>query len=225
MEFKILEKVLEANENLASEIRVLLRKRKVGMVNLISSPGSGKTTILEKTIPILKERYRIGIIEGDVETDRDAQRLKRFDLPMVLINTLGACHLDSESILKALEELPLQELDIVFVENVGNLVCPAEFDIGEKAKVAVISTPEGDDKPQKYPLLFREAEVVLLNKIDLLGSLNFDRNHFYRDLHNLNSHMRVIEMSAYKEEGLEEWIEWLETKVFLKEELKLYKAH
>jgi len=215
-----MQKVLEANDNLALDIRSLLREKRVSMVNLISGPGSGKTTILEKTIPLLKEKYSIGIIEGDIETDRDAQRLKLFSLPMVLINTHGACHLNSGSILNALEALPLDDLDIIFVENVGNLVCPAEFDIGEMAKVAVLSTPEGDDKPSKYPLLFRESALVLLNKIDLLSAVDFNLHNFYDDLKRLNGCVSVIEMAATKKIGLEQWVQWLETTIIAKEESK-----
>jgi len=213
MDYKVMKKVLEANEFLAGDIRRLLAEKKTVMFNLISSPGSGKTTILEKTIPLLSSKYKIGIIEGDVETERDAQRLQRFDLPMVLINTHGACHLDSETVLSALQEMPLDDLDIIFVENVGNLVCPAEFDIGENGKIAVLSTPEGDDKPQKYPLLFRECKLVLLNKIDLLSVVNFSLSDFCEDLSTLNGSIPILEMAATSGMGVDEWLQWIEQAV------------
>lgn len=210
---KILQNVLAANEKKAAEIRELLRQKKIVMFNLISSPGSGKTTLLEKTLPLLSKKYRVAVIEGDVETDKDAKRLENYNVPIALINTSGACHLESVSIEKAFESLDLDDLDIIFVENVGNLVCPAEFDIGEDAKIAVISTPEGDDKPIKYPLLFREASLAILNKIDLLEFVGFDLQSFYSDIKKLNPKLKVMEMSCRKEEGLQSWIAWLEEKI------------
>lgn len=213
MEFKVLQKILAEEDNVAADIRRLLQKHHIAMVNLISSPGSGKTTLLEKTLPMLSKRYRLGVIEGDVETDRDAQRLRKCEVPMVLVNTHGACHLNSMTIFNALQELPLHDLDLVFIENIGNLVCPAEFDVGEAAKIAVLSTPEGDDKPLKYPFLFRESRLCLLNKIDLLESVDFNRKRFYGDLKAVNPLLPVIEISATKGEGLEQWVEWLEAVV------------
>jgi hydrogenase nickel incorporation protein HypB len=216
MKFTVMKKVLEANEHLANDIRELLKEKNVTMINLISSPGSGKTTILQKVIPLLKKRYSVGIIEGDVETDRDARRLQGCDVPMVLINTQGACHLDSESILNALNTMPLDTLDVIFVENVGNMVCPAEFDIGEDAKIALISAPEGDDKPLKYPLLFREAEVIVLNKIDLLPHIPFDKEVFYGDIRQLNGSIPLLEMAAAHDIGVEALVLWLENKISLR---------
>lgn len=204
-----MQSVLQANEKKAAEIRLLLQQKKVFMINLISSPGSGKTALLEKTLPILKEKYRLAVVEGDVETDRDAKRLESYGVPIALINTSGACHLESVSIEKALGALDLDNLDLIFVENVGNLVCPAEFDIGENAKIAVLSTPEGDDKPIKYPLLFREASLVILNKMDLLEYVNFNLANFYHDLKNLHGDLEVIEVSCKTALGIEKWISWI----------------
>lgn len=204
-----MQNILQANEKKAAEIRELLAQKKVFMVNLISSPGSGKTTLLEKTLPILKEKYQVAVIEGDVETDRDARRLDNYGVPVALINTSGACHLESVSIEKAFSVLDLDKLDLIFVENVGNLVCPAEFDIGENIKVALLSTPEGDDKPAKYPLLFREASLVILNKIDLLEYVNFSLPNFYADLKNLHGNLEVIETSCKSGSGIDQWINWL----------------
>ena len=225
MDYKVMKKVLEANEFLAGDIRQLLAEKQTVMFNLISSPGSGKTTLLEKTIPLLSGKYKIGIIEGDVETERDAIRLQRFAIPMVLINTHGACHLDSETVLGALQQMPLDDLDIIFVENVGNLVCPAEFDIGENSKIAVLSTPEGDDKPQKYPLLFRECKLVLLNKIDLLSVVNFNLSNFCEDLSTLNGNIPILEMAATSGTGIDEWLQWIEGTVQQEREAWLQEAN
>jgi hydrogenase nickel incorporation protein HypB len=213
MEIKMMKNILNANQDKADEIRAFLNEKKTLMVNLIGSPGSGKTTLLEKTLERLKEKYSLAVIEGDVATDRDARRLQKYDCPIVLINTEGACHLESISIQRALNEFDVENTDVVFVENVGNLVCPAEFDIGEFAKIAVLSVTEGDDKPEKYPLLFREAQLVLLNKTDLIEFTDFSKEAFYNDLRKINGKLPVYELSCRKEEGIESWISWLEDKV------------
>lgn len=216
MAIKIMQNVLEANDSKAAELRDLLREKSIVMLNLISSPGSGKTTLLEKTIPLLKDKYKVAIIEGDVETDRDMQRLAQFEVPIALINTSGACHLESVSIEKAFALFDLDNLDLIIVENVGNLVCPAEFDIGEDAKVALVSVPEGDDKVIKYPLLFREAEFAILNKIDLLEHSGFNMESFYADLRQINANLEVLEMSCKQDVGVDQWIGWLEQKILAK---------
>lgn len=200
---KIMQNVLAADAAKAATIRTLLKEKNVVMLNLISSPGSGKTTILEKILPSLKNILNIAVIEGDVETARDAERLAKLDIPVSLINTSGACHLESTSIEKAIESFDLNRLDLIFVENVGNLVCPAEFDIGETAKIAMLSIPEGDDKLLKYPLLFREAQLLILNKIDALRYTDFNKERFYCDLRELNQELQVLETSCTTEEGLE----------------------
>ncbi|MCP4399727.1 MAG: hydrogenase nickel incorporation protein HypB [bacterium] len=215
MEIKVLKKVLGANEDTARQTRRLLAEKKVLMLNLISSPGSGKTTLLEKTLQFLQDKYNVAVIEGDVATDKDAQRLKCFNAQIVLINTEGGCHLTSPSIQRALQELELNTLDLVFIENVGNLVCPSGFDLGERAKVAVVSTAEGDDKPAKYPMLFRQAKLVILNKVDLLelDSVNFDKEEFYRSLNKLNAEVPVAETSCTTGQGLERWFDWLRNQI------------
>jgi hydrogenase nickel incorporation protein HypB len=218
MEIVIKQNLLQANDAKASEIRILLREKKILMVNFISSPGSGKTSLLEKTIPLLKKKYRLAVIEGDVETDRDAQRLEKCDVPIALINTCGSCHLESVCIEKALISLNLDNLDVIFVENVGNLVCPAEFDIGEDAKVAMLSTPEGDDKVIKYPLLFREAAIAILNKVDLSPYVCFNFEDFYRDIKAINSGISVIELSCHNNHGISDWIKWLELQIARKKQ-------
>jgi hydrogenase nickel incorporation protein HypB len=206
---KVMQNVLAANDSKASEIRNMLRENHIIMLNLISSPGSGKTTLLEKTIPLIKDKINIAVIEGDVETQRDAERLEKFAIPISLINTSGACHLEAVSIEKALSAFDLDNLDLIFVENIGNLVCPAEFDIGEYAKIALISVPEGDDKILKYPLLFNQAQLVILNKIDLLDATDFDKQKFYGDLKQVNSNMPVMEISCKNNIGIDAWINWL----------------
>jgi len=209
MEIKIMKNILDRNQNKADEVRKLLELKKVIMVNIISSPGAGKTTLLERTCEEFGEKFRIGIIEGDVTTDRDAQRLKKYGIPIVVINTEGGCHLDSHSISKVLDYFELDKLDVLFVENVGNLICPSQFDLGESFKLALVSTTEGDDKPDKYPMLFREAKAVLLNKIDLVPYTNFKYNNFRSDLKRINANIPLFEVSCTRGDGLKEWFEWI----------------
>jgi len=205
--------VLDRNQNKANEIRVLLQEKKVLMVNLISSPGAGKTTLLDKTIENLLNKFRIGVIEGDITTDRDAQRLKKHDIPIVVINTEGGCHLDSHSISKALPEFDLDNLDVLFVENVGNLVCPSHFDLGESFKLALVSTAEGDDKPIKYPMLFREAKAVILNKTDLIQYTNFNIKNFLIDLNNVNGKVPLFEVSCTNNSNMDQWYNWISKQI------------
>jgi len=204
---------MDRNQDKAEIIRKQLKEQNIKMYNFISSPGAGKTSLFEKTLESLKDSMKIGIIEGDVSTDRDAQRLKQYDLPIVLINTDGGCHLDSNSIEKALESFNLDVLDVLFVENVGNLVCPSNFDLGETSKIAVVSTSEGDDKPIKYPMLFRDAEAVVLNKMDLLQYTNFNYDAFCQDLRKVNPNVPLFETSCTKGDGLAEWYGWLHKKI------------
>ncbi|MFW6101573.1 MAG: hydrogenase nickel incorporation protein HypB [Bacteroidota bacterium] len=209
MEIKVMKRVLDKNQDKAEQVRALLREKQIKMYNFISSPGAGKTALLERTLAHMNGEIRIGIIEGDVSTDRDAQRLKQYNNPIVLINTEGGCHLDSNSIERALGELDLDKLDVIFVENVGNLVCPTNFDLGENSKIALVSTSEGDDKPIKYPMLFRDAKAVILNKMDLLDYTNFSYKNFVKDLREVNPNVPLIETSCSKNTGLEGWYGWL----------------
>lgn len=208
-----MKRVLDKNQDKAEEIRGLLKEKGIKMYNFISSPGAGKTALLERTLEYMNGDLRIGIIEGDVSTDRDAQRLKQYNNPIVLINTEGGCHLDSNSIERALGEFNLDELDAVFIENVGNLVCPSHFDLGETSKIALVSTSEGDDKPIKYPMLFRDAKAVILNKMDLLEYTNFSYQNFVKDLREVNPNVPLIETSCSKNTGLEEWYDWLRKEI------------
>lgn len=209
MEIKIMRNILDRNQNKAAEIRQIMADRRVLMVNIISSPGAGKTTLLERTCELIGRDFNIGVIEGDVTTDRDAQRLKKYDIPIVVINTEGGCHLDSHSISKVIDTFDLETLDLLFVENVGNLICPSQFDLGETFKLAVVSTTEGDDKPGKYPMLFREAEGVILNKTDLIPYTNFNKSFFINDLRKINPKVPLFELSCTKGDGLDEWIRWI----------------
>lgn len=209
MEIKIMKDILDRNQNKAEEVRTLLREKKVMMVNIISSPGAGKTTLLERTCEAMADKTRIGVIEGDVATDRDARRLQKYNIPIVCINTGGGCHLDSHSISKVLGHFDLDQTDLLFVENVGNLICPSQFDLGETFKLAVVSTAEGDDKPAKYPMLFTGARAVILNKTDLIPYTNFNVAAFESDIVSLNPGITIIKTSATGGEGTDRWIGWL----------------
>lgn len=200
--------VMAADEKIAEKIRKDFSKRGVLMLNLIGSPGSGKTALLEGTLkdPV----FRSVVLEGDVATSRDAERIARTGTPVVQINTRGGCHLEANLVEKALGDLEMEGVDVVFVENVGNLVCPAEFDLGEDHKVALCSVPEGPDKPLKYPHLFMKAEAVLLTKVDLLEHLDFDRNLFWKDVKELNPRAERLEVSALRGYGMAEWISVVE---------------
>ncbi len=205
------QEILQENEHQAEENRA--RFGGVFVVNLIGSPGCGKTTLLEKTLTALKEEFRMAVIEGDIYTTKDARRIEACGVSVVQVNTAGGCHLSAEITAKAASNLNLGALDLLFIENVGNLVCPAEFDLGEDCKAAVLSIVEGDDKPAKYPLLFREAGVVVLNKCDLQPYTNFDMDSALADLRGLNASAPVFSLSAAKGEGLDPWFDWLRSAV------------
>lgn len=201
--------ILGANQLLAGRNRSQFKSRGILVVNLMSSPGSGKTTILEKTIETLGQQIKMAVIEGDLYTDQDAQRIEQKGVQVVQINTEGTCHLDASMIDKAYRSLELQDLDLIFIENVGNLVCPAEFDLGEDFKVVVISTAEGNDKVTKYPLIFHEARAVLVNKIDLLPYTDFDLDRLAGDLEKINPGAISFRISGRTGVGIEEWNQWL----------------
>ena len=208
--------VLDHNKNKANEVRSLMKENNVLLVNLISSPGAGKTSLLDCTLEKLKNKFKVAVIEGDIATDRDAQRLKKHKVPIVVINTEGGCHLDSHSISKALPKFNLENLDVIFIENVGNLVCPSHFDLGESFKLALVSTTEGDDKPIKYPMLFREAKVILLNKIDLLEHTNFSKSSFLKDLNKVNGKVPYFEISCTGNINMEKWYDWISNQIISK---------
>lgn len=200
--------ILGANDLLARRNRGIFARQGTLVVNLMSSPGSGKTTVLERSIDHLHDRLRLGVIEGDLYTDQDARRIEKKGVPVKQINTQGACHLDAGMVGEAFASIG-ENLDLLFIENVGNLVCPAEFDLGEDFKAVVISTTEGNDKPSKYPLVFRKARVVLLNKIDLLPFTDFSVEQFREDMVKINPQAPVFMVSGRTGEGFEEWIAWL----------------
>ncbi len=213
MKIPVIRKILETNEERSNQLREKFDKNKTLVLNLISSPGAGKTTLLERTLSSLKSDFKMGVIEGDIQTTADAQRIAKTGVSTVQINTEGACHLDSNMIFAATEKMNITDLDILYIENVGNLVCPAEFKVGEDFKIALLSIPEGDDKPEKYPLLFSEAKVLLLNKIDLLPYLDFDVEKVKKVVKSLNNDIEIIPVSAKTGEGFDAWLEWIKNEV------------
>ncbi|HEX3031972.1 MAG TPA: hydrogenase nickel incorporation protein HypB [Bacillota bacterium] len=209
MEISIKTDVLKGNEDQAAANRAIFNKEGITALNIMGSPGAGKTTILERTIQLAKARLKLGVIEGDIFTTKDADRIEGQGVPVTQINTGGACHLDAVMVNKALKELPLAELELIIIENVGNLVCPVEFNLGEHLKVAILSVIEGDDKPLKYPLIFRESTVVLLNKMDLLPFCDVNLENMKQDIYSINPQIKLFEVSARTGEGMEQWVEWL----------------
>ncbi len=209
----VLEKILSENDRLADENRAELQGHGIRTVNLMSSPGAGKTTLLAKTIPALSQSLRVGVVEGDIATSIDADQLEGLGAQVSLINTDagfgGECHLDAIMVRAGLAKLDLEELDLLLIENVGNLVCPAEFDVGQDARAMVYAITEGEEKPLKYPVMFHAVDAVVVNKIDLLPHLRFDMDTFRTNLEKINPHAKVFELSAETGEGLEAWVEWL----------------
>lgn len=208
----IVRNVLEANERRAAKLTDYFAERKILCLNLMSSPGAGKTSLLERTLVDLKGEFKMAVIEGDLQTDNDARRVAATGAQAVQVNTEGGCHLDSSMIEDAIGVLDMQDLDILFIENVGNLVCPAEFDLGEDSKVTLLSVTEGDDKPEKYPLMFNLSEVSVLNKVDLLPYVDFDMERARGFMRALNKDIIIFGVSCKTSEGLEGWYEWLRKK-------------
>lgn len=203
-------KVLSENDRIAAGLRAKFREHGILCVNLISSPGSGKTSLLERTLQSLPSSTRVAVLTGDIQTDNDAKRLSRFGFPAKQITTGGTCHLDALRIERALEEWPLDRLDYLVIENVGNLVCPSSYDLGEAGKIVMLSVTEGEDKPLKYPSIFAKSELLILNKIDLLPYVPFDiakAREFARQVH---PGMEILGVSCTTGEGIEHWIQWLE---------------
>lgn len=207
--------VLGANDALAKENKEFFTLHNIFVLNMIGSPGCGKTTILEKTLELAKESMlHISIIEGDIATSLDAERIGKYERPVLQINTEGGCHLNANQIKGAIKTgFITEDTNILIIENVGNLVCPAEFNLGENVKVVILSVSEGDDKPLKYPSIFSKAEVVIINKMDLIGLSNFDKEKVKKDIKHLNPNAHIFEISATKEEGFKSWIDWLKTHV------------
>jgi len=214
-EIKVYRNLMGANDEWAKKSRTLLSEKQLCMINLIGSPGSGKTALLEATAAICKDELRFAVLEGDVETTKDAERMTAAGVLsyQLLTKGSGTCHLSAKMVYEAMNDLPLNELDLVVVENVGNLICPAEFDIGDLAKIAVLSVTEGEEKPLKYSALFREASAVVLTKIDLLPYVPFSIETCIANIIKINPDIPIFQIHSLKREGLEPWIAWLQQKV------------
>jgi hydrogenase nickel incorporation protein HypB len=208
-----LTKVLDANDRQAQENREHFEKHGVYAINLMSSPGAGKTSLIEATVEALRDEVRIGVIEGDLETDLDAQRIKNKGAPAYQITTGGACHLDAFMVHEGIHNLPLENLDIVFIENVGNLVCPASYDVGAHMNVVLLAVTEGDDKPEKYPVMFRNADLLVITKTDLLPYVDFSIERAVKSARKIKPNIDFIALSCKTKEGLEDWLEYIKLKV------------
>ena len=215
-DFKILEikeNVFENNNLRADTLRKNLKAQKKFLLNLMSSPGSGKTTLLSATIAALKSEFRIGVLEADIDSDVDAEAISKTGAKVIQLHTGGMCHLDAYMTEKGLKELETEDLDIIFLENIGNLICPAEFDTGAAKNVMILSVPEGDDKPLKYPLMFQVCDVLLITKIDAAEFFTFNTDNCVKYVKKLNPNIKIIPVSALKNEGMEPWLEWLKTEI------------
>jgi hydrogenase nickel incorporation protein HypB len=206
-------KVLEKNDEIAAKNRKLFKKNNVFTANLVSSPGSGKTSVVEKTLEYFKGKMKISVIEGDVQTNLDAERVSKYGVPVVQIVTNGSCHLEAKLVQDALQNLKLTDADVLFIENVGNLVCPATYDLGEDMKVVIASTTEGDDKPLKYPRMFINASVLLINKIDLIPYINCSMEELKKNALQINPELEIFELSCTTGEGIDKWCKWLESRI------------
>ncbi len=213
MEIQVMKNILGENDRTAAENQALFKEKGVYVLNLMGSPGAGKTSLLEKTMEFLKDEIPMAVIEGDLFTSRDAERIEKHGVPVIQINTAGGCHLDAPMVQKTAQKLELDKLELLIVENVGNLVCPAEFAVGEDEKAVVLSVTEGDDKPMKYPLIFKESAIALLNKVDILPYTNFDLAQAKEDITTLHPGMQVLELSCTTGQGLAEWCTWLRNRV------------
>lgn len=213
MKVSVVKNILEANDRIAQENRVIFDEKDLLVFNLMSSPGAGKTSLLEKTIDALKEELKIGVIEGDIQSSQDAERIAEKGVPTVQINTGGACHLDGNMIRDTFKEFDFDSLDLLVVENVGNLVCPAEFKVGEDFKAMILSVTEGEDKPAKYPLMFHKSKVLLINKIDLLPYVDCSVEKIREEALKINPGMTIFEVSCKTGEGLDAWYDWVREEV------------
>ncbi|MEE1114958.1 MAG: hydrogenase nickel incorporation protein HypB [Eubacterium sp.] len=201
--------VIADNDREAGKVRKYMREKKVFLVNLMASPGAGKTTTLVRTINALKDKYRIGVMEADVDSDVDAATVQAAGAKVIQLHTGGSCHMDANMTFRGIEQLGMEDIDVLFLENIGNLVCPAEFDVGAAKRVAILSVPEGDDKPLKYPLMFQVCDLLMIGKIDVKPVFNFDEEACRKYVRELNPTMPVIPVSAKTGEGFDAWIDWL----------------
>lgn len=209
----VVEDILSANDRLAASNRERLDAAGVFAINLMASPGAGKTSLITRTVEALRDDFTIGAVDGDIATTLDADRIAALGIPAVQVNTGGTCHMDAVMLQEALPKLPLDELDLLIVENVGNLVCPASFDLGVHRKVLIASVPEGDDKPYKYPVMYRGVDVVVLNKTDVLDAFDFDVDYFRRGVEALNPELGFLPLSCKTGEGMESWVAWLRREI------------
>jgi hydrogenase nickel incorporation protein HypB len=209
----IKKRILQSNIEFAEKNREFFKEKGIVTVNFFGSPGSGKTSILEKIIITAKDKISIGVIEGDLYTTKDGERIEGQGIPVVQINTCGACHLDAAMIEKSIQSINIEDLDLIFIENIGNLVCPASYDLGEESRITVLSITEGNDKPLKYPFIFQQSEAVVLNKMDIINYTDFDLNEFYEDIYSLNKDIKVFLVSARDGEGIEELCNYFIKKV------------
>jgi hydrogenase nickel incorporation protein HypB len=216
MEIKVVRKVLDVNDTIAEQTRQMLKKEGIFLINMMGSPGSGKTTVLEKILGAINKDFRAGVVVGDITTTWDSDRLAQTGVPVVQINTEpfgGDCHLTANVVREGLSQLDLSQLDVVIVENVGNLVCPAEFDIGQDSRAVVLSVTEGEDKPIKYPLVFRISNTALISKIDLIPYLEVELKSFTENIRKINPDMKIFEVSSKTGQGLDPWVKWLKDEV------------
>lgn len=213
MQIDLKQPILVKNDALAAELRALFSDNHVFVLDLMASPGSGKTSTILATIDALRDEFNIAVIEGDIASNVDAERIKAQGIDAVQINTGGACHLESSMIKRAVEVLDLSRLDLIVIENVGNLVCPTDFDLGENMKAMILSVPEGDDKPLKYPGVFQVSDAIILNKVDTIPVFDFDESAFDESVERLNPQAPVFKLSATKGEGVEEWAIWLAERI------------
>jgi hydrogenase nickel incorporation protein HypB len=213
VEIDLSKPILDRNERLAAENRARFDAAGVFVLDLMASPGAGKTSTILATIAALRDRYRIAVIEGDIASKVDAEKVKAHGIPAVQINTGGACHLESDMIKRAVDALPLEDLDLIIIENVGNLVCPTDFNLGENAKVMILSVPEGHDKPYKYPGIFQVSEAVILNKVDTMPYFDFDEEEFTGVVKSLNPTAPIFRIAATKGDGVSEWADWLAARI------------
>lgn len=211
--FETKERITADNDREAEKNRAYLKEKKVFLVNLMASPGAGKTTTLVRTINAIKDDYRVAVMEADVDSDVDAETIHQLGVKVIQLHTGGLCHMDADMTERALAKMGIDDVDVVFLENIGNLVCPAEFDVGAAKKVMILSVPEGDDKPLKYPLMFQVSDLLLINKIDTRAIFDFDETRCAEYVHKLNPDMKIIPLSARTGEGFEEWIAWLRTAI------------
>jgi len=209
----VVEEILSANDQLAVANRERLDTAGVFAINLMASPGAGKTSLIMRTVEVLREEFRIGAVDGDIATTLDADRIAALGIPTVQINTGGACHLDAAMLQSALPQLPLEKLDLIIVENVGNLICPASFKLGVHHNVLIASVPEGDDKPYKYPPMYRGVDAVVLNKTDVLAAFDFDMDYFRQGVEALNPGLAFFPLSCKTGKGLDEWLTWLRNEI------------